>query len=94
MKKISELLRFFIRANIIILCSIFVAYTMISFGYYYFNLKLDPMNYFNWWYGNVKSFHLMQYIYYFIGFEIILLVIGIYYVRNEGDTKTGHEDYK
>ncbi len=94
MKKIPHVFKFFIRSNVIVIFSIFVAYTMISFCYFYFHLKQDPMNFFSWWWGNIKSFDVMEYKYYVIGFEILLLVIGIFYVRNQGDVKSGHEEYK
>jgi hypothetical protein len=94
MKKTPHLLKFFIRANIIILFSIFVAYTMVGFIYFYYHLHQPATGYFSWWWGHIKGFKIMEYKYYIIAFEIVLFVVGILYVRNELDHKTGHEDYK
>ncbi len=94
MKKISQFLRFFIRANIIILFSIFVGFTMVSFIYYYYHLKQDPMHYFSWWYGIVSSFKIMDYIYYIAALEIILLILAVVFVRKDEDVISGHEEYK
>jgi hypothetical protein len=94
MKKIPHYIRYFIRANIILAGCSFVAFTMISFIYYYFNLKQDPMHYFSWWYSHISSFKIMDYKYYLIALEIILFVAGIIIVNRQGDYKTGHEEYK
>jgi hypothetical protein len=94
MKKAVHVVKHFIRANIIALGCIFVAYTMISFIYYYHHLKQDPMHFFGWWWSQIVSFKIMDYKYYILAFEIMLLIIGIFFVRTEKDHKTGHEEYK
>jgi hypothetical protein len=80
MKKIPQFIKFFIRGNIIILFSVFVVFTFVSFLYYYYHLKQDPMHYFGWWYGHIKSFRIAEYIYYLIALEIVLAAGGLWYV--------------
>jgi hypothetical protein len=80
MKNVFRLIKFIISGTLLILCAILLAYTMIGFVYYYSHLKQDPMGYFSWWYGNVRSFNYMQYKYYFAAFEILLAISGIIYV--------------
>jgi len=83
-----------IRSNIITVGVLSVAFTMVSFIYYYYHLRLDPMHFFGWWYSHISSFHIKNYIIYVIGFEIILLVYGIVFIRTEKDHIGGHEEYK
>lgn len=94
MKKVSDFLRFFIRANIIILCSLVVVFTLIGFLYYYYHLKLDPMHYVWWWWSHVKSFRIVHYVYFFIGFEILMVLMSLYFVKTEIDDETGHPSSK
>ena len=94
MKKVEHVIKHFIRANIIAIGCVFVAYTMISFLYYYYHLKQDPMHFFGWWTSQMASFKIMDYKYYILAFEVLLLIFGIVFVKVEKDHKSGHEEYK
>ncbi len=94
MKKIPHIIKHFIRGNLIAIGCVFVAYTMISFLYYYIHLKQDPMHFFGWWWSNIVSFKVMDYKYYILGFEVLLIILAIYFVKTEGDDRSGHEEYK
>jgi hypothetical protein len=94
MKKIFKFIKFILWANIFTLFVFLVAFTMISFIYFYYQLKQDPMHYFSWWWGKVSSFGIMEYKFYLIAMEIAIIIVATVYFRRNEDTHSGHEDYK
>lgn len=52
------------------------------------------MHFFGWWWSNIVSFKVMDYKYYILGFEVLLIILAIYFVKTEGDDRSGHEEYK
>jgi hypothetical protein len=83
MKKIISFIKFFILTNVLTVCALLVVYTMTSLVYFYFILKLDPRGYFTWWLAHIMSFNFMQYKWYIIVFEIIMLIISVVTIAKE-----------